>query len=75
MVETINNWKRYPENKPSQMSCCLVYNERGSLDNGKVRAIYYPDQDMFQLYDTNVRDLYPLSVTHYFEIPEPPRII
>lgn len=65
------NWLKYPENKPKDGSSCWVINNRWGSD--RFEAIYMSFKEVFWLYDPNKRDHPCLDVTHFIEIPEPPK--
>jgi hypothetical protein len=63
-------WISVEDELPLQMCDCIVYNSKGWMRNA--RAIYYPNDNIFVLYNPQEIDKFTLAVTHYIIIPEPP---
>ena len=65
------SWISVKDKLPETCINCLVSNSKGWMF--EIRAIYHPREKVFQLYDPTYRETILLDVTHYLEIPDPPR--
>jgi hypothetical protein len=62
-------WKSYPENKPTNGSHCVVFNERWRRFD---YLSFYSEQDFFLVRENGITG-HPISITHFIELPELPR--
>lgn len=73
--EKTSSWKRFSDEKPKEITIALVCNEKGFMCQGTIRAIYYPDYDVWLLYEPLRGESITLEVSHYFPVPTTPRLI
>jgi hypothetical protein len=73
--KTESQWIRFPECKPKEVITAIVFNEKGFMCLGIVRAMYYPQCDVWHLYEPMRGESLALDVTHYLPIPTPPKVL
>ena len=71
----MTSWIDFRQQKPKEMITAIVFNEKGFMSGQCVIALYYPNYDVWYLYDPNYRESLTLEVTHYLPIPTPPILI
>ena len=71
----MTTWIDFRKEKPGESITAIVFNEKGFMCGQCVIATYYPNYDVWCLYDPNYRESLTLEVTHYLPIPIPPKLI
>jgi hypothetical protein len=64
-------WISIKDKKPEDDCFAVVYNNKGWM--GMKNAHYYKNCDIWRLLDDYIRDSILLDITHYIQLPAPPR--
>lgn len=61
-------WNDLKKKKPETDMVCYVFNDRYGATG--LKAIYHKHDDVFVLYNPDIRDTICVDVTHWIELPE-----
>jgi len=67
------SWISVKDKLPDNDCECLVHNEKGWMH--LIRASFRYNYNVFIYHDIHSHEMLVLEVTHYIEIPEPPRYL